>query len=72
MENLEGNNPYGWRASQSLDDRYYNLDEEETTFYKQETGIENDGELKQHIIDTQAKAYAVRHHAFMTLYDVLT
>lgn len=42
-----------------LDDRYYNLDEEEKIFFKKETGIQDDAELKKHIIAVQTKAFSV-------------
>lgn len=41
----------------SLDDRFYHLDEEEKSFFKRETRIQDDDELKAHIIAVQSKAY---------------
>lgn len=43
----------------SLEERFYDLDEEEREFFKRETGIRNDAELKKHIIAVQTKAYSV-------------
>ncbi|KAA1474302.1 hypothetical protein DENSPDRAFT_323230 [Dentipellis sp. KUC8613] len=43
-----------------LDASLYKLGDEETVFYKATTGITSDEELKKHILDVQAKAYAVR------------
>lgn len=44
----------------SLDEKFYSLDEEEKSFFKKETGIQDDEELKAHIIAVQTKAYSVR------------
>ncbi|TFY77546.1 hypothetical protein EWM64_g6466 [Hericium alpestre] len=41
-----------------LDASLYSLNEEEVAFYKQQTGIEDDEELKRHIIAVQTEAYA--------------
>jgi len=43
----------------ALDERFYNLTDEETNFFKQQTGIQDDGELKAHILQVQAEAYKV-------------
>ena len=43
-----------------LDPSFYNLDEEESSFLKTQTGIKDDQELKRHILEVQAEAYAVR------------
>jgi hypothetical protein len=42
-----------------LDETLYQLDEEESAFFKQETNIQDDQVLKQHITAIQAKAFAV-------------
>lgn len=42
----------------SLDEALYNLDQEERDFFKNETGIQGDDELKAHIIAIQTKAYS--------------
>ncbi|KAI0322175.1 hypothetical protein OF83DRAFT_1167835 [Amylostereum chailletii] len=42
-----------------LDEKYYGLDETETAFFKQQTGISDDDELKKHIVRIQAEAYEV-------------
>lgn len=42
-----------------LDEKYYNLDEDEKNFFKVETGISDDDELKKHIITVQTKAFSV-------------
>ncbi|TFY75585.1 hypothetical protein EWM64_g8429 [Hericium alpestre] len=42
-----------------LDESLYNLNQEEVSFYKQQTGIQDDEELKQHIISVQTEAYAI-------------
>lgn len=49
----------------ALDERLYDLTEEERTFFKQQTGIQGDDELKVHIFQVQAEAYEVcilEHH----------
>ena len=43
----------------ALDERLYDLTDEERSFFKQQTGIRDDDELKAHIIDVQAEAYKV-------------
>ncbi|EIW85718.1 hypothetical protein CONPUDRAFT_48616 [Coniophora puteana RWD-64-598 SS2] len=42
-----------------VDDRYYNLKPDESAFFKAQTGIANDDELKKHIVAIQKKAYKV-------------
>ena len=42
-----------------LDESLYVLPEEERTFFKQQTGISDDDELKAHILRVQAEAYKV-------------
>ena len=42
-----------------LDERYYNLTDEESAFFKQQTGIQDDHDLKAHILQVQAEAYKV-------------
>lgn len=43
-----------------LDEALYTLDEEEAAFFKSQTGIDDDEELKQHILRAQKDAYEVR------------
>ncbi|KZT67036.1 hypothetical protein DAEQUDRAFT_674117 [Daedalea quercina L-15889] len=43
----------------ALDDKFYQLKEDELSFYKSSTGISDDEELKQHIITVQKEAYEV-------------
>ena len=38
----------------------YHIHPEEAAFFKQQTGIQDDELLKQHIIQVQAKAFEVR------------
>ncbi|KDQ24625.1 hypothetical protein PLEOSDRAFT_1113876 [Pleurotus ostreatus PC15] len=42
-----------------LDPKLYSLDEQEAAFFKSATGIQDEEELKKHILDVQAKAYAI-------------
>ena len=46
-------------ATLPLDPSIYNLDEEERSFFKAQTGIQDDDELRDHILEVQAEAYAV-------------
>jgi hypothetical protein len=46
----------------ALDERLYDLTEEERTFFKQQTGIQGDDELRAHIFQVQAEAYEVCMH----------
>ncbi|KAF4596473.1 hypothetical protein EYR40_007829 [Pleurotus pulmonarius] len=56
-----------------LDPSYYKLDDQEAAFFKSMTGIQDDAELKEHILRVQAKAYSVyeypciRRFAFLNL-----
>jgi hypothetical protein len=43
----------------ALDESLYDLTEEERTFFKQQTGIPDDDDLKAHIRRVQAEAYEV-------------
>jgi hypothetical protein len=43
----------------ALDDNLYNLNEEQLDFFKKTTQINNDEELKKHILEVQAEAYKV-------------
>lgn len=47
-------------AKRALDASYYSLDEQELGFFKSQTGIQDENELKQHIMRVQADAYEVR------------
>lgn len=57
--------------NQDLTDELYNLDDEEKAFFKAETKIEGDEELKKHIIAVQIKAYAVGRLSFPLVLIVL-
>lgn len=48
---------YSW--AKPLDESIYTPGEATIEFYKKETGIAGDEELKQHIIAVQSKAYSV-------------
>ena len=43
----------------ALDECLYDLTDEERFFFKQQTGIQDDDELKAHILQVQAEAYKV-------------
>jgi hypothetical protein len=42
-----------------LDERLYKLNNAEVTFFKQQTGIDDNDELKAHLLSIQAEAYEV-------------
>ncbi|TFK45994.1 hypothetical protein OE88DRAFT_1638905 [Heliocybe sulcata] len=52
-----------------LDDRYYYLDEEEAYFFKTETGITDEDELKRHIISVQKKAFEVHQYPCIRIFE---
>jgi hypothetical protein len=43
----------------ALNERLYDLTDEERSFFKQQTEIQDDDELKAHILQVQAEAYKV-------------
>ena len=47
-------------AAPPLNPGLYKLDAESLAFFKSTTGIQDDDQLKEHILDVQARAYAVR------------
>ena len=46
-------------SAPKLDPNLYELNEEQSKFYKQLTGIDDDEEMKQHILAVQREAYEV-------------
>ncbi|KZT13253.1 uncharacterized protein LAESUDRAFT_719587 [Laetiporus sulphureus 93-53] len=44
---------------QSLDERYYDLEADELAFFKSQTGIQDEEELKQHIMKVQEDAFEI-------------
>lgn len=60
----------GSQIADSVEERFYRLDDEEKTFFKAQTGIEDDEELKKHILGVAAEAYAVCHSSFSVLTQV--
>ncbi len=49
-----------------LDESLYKLDDEELAFVKAHSGIEDEEELKKHILAVQAEAYEVSLETFLT------
>ena len=49
--------PKSWEIP--LVSKYLQLDEDERTFFKATTKIEDDAELERHILDVQEQAYKV-------------
>jgi hypothetical protein len=47
-----------------LDPGLYSPQDEELVFFRKLTGIEDENELKSHILTVQAKAYEVNMHCF--------
>lgn len=45
----------------TVDTSLYNLSPEQAAFFKTQTGIDDDEELKRHILEVQAKAYKASH-----------
>ncbi|KAI0066450.1 hypothetical protein BV25DRAFT_1380752 [Artomyces pyxidatus] len=52
-----------------LDHSLYSLSEDESAFFKEQTGIQGDAELKQHILNIQAEAYAVHPYPCIHLFS---
>ena len=52
--------PLAVHSPPPLDESLYALDEDELAFFKSQTGIDDEGELKKHILTIQAKAYEVK------------
>ncbi|KAF8807056.1 hypothetical protein BYT27DRAFT_7224114 [Phlegmacium glaucopus] len=52
-----------------LDPGLYNLQPHEVAFFKQQTGIQDDEVLKQHIIQVQAKAYEIYGYPCIRLFS---
>lgn len=48
-----------------IDESLYSLDPDEYAFFKSQTGISNEDELKAHILAVQARAYEVCVHDFI-------
>ena len=46
-------------SDSKLDEHLYSLSEEERAFLKEQTGIQDDDELKAHVLQLQAEAYKV-------------
>ena len=47
------------KRGRALDERFYDLTDEERAFFKQQAGIQDDDELKTHILQVQAEVYKV-------------
>ena len=50
------------RYYKALDECLYTLNDEERSFFKEQSGIQDDDELKAHIVQVQAEAYKVCNH----------
>jgi hypothetical protein len=47
------------RPANELNDDLYHLEGNELAFYKRQTGIQDEAELKKHVIGVQRRAYKV-------------
>ena len=47
-----------------LNPEFYRLTDEEIAFHRAQTGIQDENELKEHILAVQRDAYEVRLHVF--------
>lgn len=54
-----------------VDDSLYRLDPEEIAFFKRQTGLQDEGALKAHIIDVQKEAYQVIPYPCIGGFDFL-
>ncbi|CCM06727.1 uncharacterized protein FIBRA_09021 [Fibroporia radiculosa] len=57
LETTKKETPVNVLEGGALDEQYYNLQEDELAFFKAQTGIQNEGELKRHIMKAQEDAY---------------
>ena len=55
-----------------LDEALYSLDGQEAAFFKSQTGIEDDEELKRHILRSQKEAYEVRMSRYYSIARALS
>lgn len=51
--------------TQPLEERLYKLRDDEFEFYRKETSIQDAEEIKKHILNVQAEAYAVSGHVHL-------
>ena len=66
--NLSSTGPHNHAEWQlALDEKLYNPSSQAIEFFKEETGISNDAELKKHVVAIQKKAFSVRHRDFSDL-----
>jgi hypothetical protein len=65
MANL--NDPASVSEDSELNPDFYNPQPQDVAFFKQQTGINDDELLKQHIMQVQAKAYKVHLPSLLTV-----
>ncbi|KAI0066443.1 hypothetical protein BV25DRAFT_1820389 [Artomyces pyxidatus] len=53
----------------AIDESLYGLGEEESAFFKEQTGIQDDEELKKHLLQAQADAYAIYPYPCIRLFS---
>ena len=51
---------------------FYNLDDAENAFFKSQTGITDDEQLKKHIVEAQEEAFKVLTDYFINYQSLLT
>ncbi|KAH7872125.1 uncharacterized protein C8R40DRAFT_1053221 [Lentinula edodes] len=52
-----------------LEERFYDLDAEQVEFFRNETGIQDEEELKHHIVAVQTKAYSIYRYPCIRLFQ---
>ncbi|KAJ7581199.1 hypothetical protein C8J56DRAFT_793698 [Mycena floridula] len=52
----------------ALDPAFYHIEGDELVFFKSQTGIQDDDELKEHILAVQSKAYHEARNGFLSVY----
>ncbi|KAH9924690.1 uncharacterized protein BXZ73DRAFT_91257 [Epithele typhae] len=63
------NNRPAWHKT--LDESLYTPDEEEKAFMKATTGIQDDGELKRHIIAVQTRAFSAHKYPCIRMFEFM-
>ncbi|KAJ2977499.1 hypothetical protein NUW54_g11412 [Trametes sanguinea] len=54
-----------------LDENVYSLEGDELKFLQEQTGIKDEGELKRHVLEVQAEAYAIYPYPCIQAFNFL-
>lgn len=65
MPDSEFNTSAHYSREFALDDTGYGLDEEESKFFRSQTGIQDEAQLKEHLLKVQAEALAIRQYRYV-------